>query len=280
MTVRYPQLMARAVISIPHAGTAVPKGLWPRLAAHVDDGYLRRFSDVDTDKIYSIPNARWVRFEWSRYLVDPNRAEQQTSSGGVVPIDTFDRQPLYLAGEEPGDDERRQRVLQYHRPFHSQVSEQVNRPETTFFIDGHSMAGIAPLRTDNPGELRPDAVLSNLGNSDGDPTPGTPFLSCPPDLCRFAAQRLKHWLGEISAPPGPPEGAVQGQVNLNTPFPGGYGVRTHAAPAKGIPGIQLELNQSLWVDEQTFVEIPGRVDWMREVLQHWLDDVVEYRLSG
>jgi len=96
-------------------------------------------------------------------------------------------------------------------------------------------------------------------------------------MCRFAAARLKHWMTAVAIPDGPPESSLQGRVNLNTPFPGGYGVRTHASPSRGIPGIQLELNQRLWVDEETFREIPGRIDWMREVLEHWIDDIVERR---
>jgi len=269
--------MPRVVISIPHASLAVPEDIRARFGSHIDEDYLRRFSDVDTDKIYSLPNTRWVCFPWSRYVVDPNRAEHQTSSGGVVPIDCFDLRPLYLDGQEPSLEERRQRVLHYHRPHHEQVNLEVSKPETRFFIDGHSMAGIAPLRTANPGEQRPDAVLSNLGNAEGNPAPGTPFLSCPPDLCRFVAARLQHWMEELPLPPGPPESRLQGRVNLNTPFPGGYGVRTHAAPSKGVPGIQLELNQSLWIDEKTFDAIPQRIDWMRSVLIHWIDDVTQRR---
>jgi N-formylglutamate amidohydrolase len=283
LRIRYSSFMPRVVISIPHASLAIPDDIRARFARHINEDYLRRFSDIDTDKIYSLPNARWVRFPWSRYVVDPNRAEQQTSSGGVVPIDCFDWKPLYLEGQEPGAEERRQRVLRYHRPHHLLVNSEVRKPETSFFVDGHSMAGVAPPRTANPGEKRPDAVLSNLGDSEGNPTPGTPFLSCPPDLFRYAADRLGYWMAELPLSPGPAESSLQGRVNLNTPFPGGYGVRTHAAPSKGIPGIQMELNQSLWIDEVSYKAIPGRIDWMRSVLIHWIDDITQRRsdeLSG
>ena len=271
--------MSGAVIAIPHAATVLPDALASRLAEHVDSAYLRGGSDIDTDKVYSLPNVRSVRFAWSRYLVDPNRAEHQTSSGGVVPVDCFDLRALYRPGHEPDNGERRERVAQYHRPFHLAVNEEVRKSETVFFVDGHSMAGIAPLRTLNPGQVRPDAVLGNLGDSEGNPAPGTPFLSCPPQLCRFAGERLAHWMTQIPLPDGPTANGLQGRVNLNTPFPGGYGVRTHASPSRGIPGLQLELNQKLWVDEETFIEIPGRIDWIRTVLSHWIDDVVEQRLS-
>jgi len=272
--------MARVVIAIPHSGTAVPGEIQARFAAHVDDTYLRQFSDVDTDKVYSLANVRSVRFEWSRYLVDPNRAEKQTSSGGVVPHNCFDLKELYKPGQEPDAQEAHSRILHYHRPYHLRVDKQEQHADTLFFIDGHSMAAVAPPRTDNPGEFRPDAVLSNLGDAEGNPTPGTPFLSCPPDLCRFAAQRLHHWMAEISPPPGPDRAQVQGRVTLNTPFPGGYGIRSHATPSSGVPGIQLELNQGLWVDEQDFIEIPGRIDWIRTILERWVDEIVERRLES
>ena len=272
--------MSRTVIAIPHAATALPTELQERLGDHVNEDYLRRFSDVDTDKLYALPNVRAVHFEWSRYLVDPNRAEHQMSSGGVVPIDCFDLRALYRPGHEPDDEERKERVRRYHRPYHLEVNRQVRDAQTAFFIDGHSMAGVAPPRTANPGEPRPDAVLSNLGDANGNPTPGTPFLSCPPSLCRYAGERLGHWMQKIPLPPGPQQNQLQRRITLNTPFPGGYGVRTHTSPSRGIPGVQLELNQQLWVDEESFVPIPGRIDWIREVLSHWIEDLIERRLDA
>jgi hypothetical protein len=136
------------------------------------------------------------------------------------------------------------------------------------------MAGTAPIRSPDYGRARPDAVVSNMGDSNGNPAPGAAYLTCPPVLTRWMADRLTHWMTTLRAPDAGARAAVTGTVWLNNPFRGGYGVRHHASTSLDRPGIQLELNQRLWCDEETFTPLPRRIPWMREVLRRWCDDIV------
>jgi len=265
--------MAAIFIAIPHAAVALPEDLKPAFLPHVDEAFLRTQSDVFTDQVYSIDEVRNARYPWSRFVADPNRAERQTSEGGVVPLLDFDLEPLYAEGGEPSTEECLERIARYHRPYHEDVARAVADPRTRFFVDGHSMASSAPRRSLDHGKHRPDAVVSNRGDDYGNPTPAKPFLTCQPILARFAANRLSHWLTSIPAPRAPNAIKPTGEVWLNDPFRGGYGVRSHSAPNKGLPGIQLELKQGLWCDETCFEPIPDRIEWMRTVMSAWVLDL-------
>ncbi len=280
--------MSSIVIAIPHAATALPDEVRADYLPRVTPQMLRGQSDVDTDVIYAIEGVvRHVRFEWSRFLTDPNRGEQQENEGGVVPLTDFAELPLYSPGCEPDGEEQWRRVLRYHRPYHARVAAEVADPRTRFFIDGHSMSQEAPVRSPDYGRPRPDAVLSNRGDFFGmevegnvtgiDPSVGGGPLTCPSDLTHELAERLNHWLTALPVPRARRGRAPTGEVRINDPFPGGHGVRTHARPRHGIPGLQLELNQGVWCDPETFERIPGRIQWIRKVMTHWLDDVARLR---
>ena len=266
--------MSAIVIGVPHAGVAWPEELEDRLLPHVTAHHLLRNSDAFTDRVYGVPGVRTVCNRWSRFVVDPNRAVRQTTEGGVVPHTDFAEQPLYRPGMEPDDAERDARVARYHRPFHARITEQLADPRTRFYIDGHSMAGTPPTRSFDAGLSRPDVTISNLGDASANPSPGTPFLTCSTHLTAWLAQRFSHHLLALPAPDAGSRSRITGEVWLNNPFPAGYGVRTHTAA--GLPGVQLELNQRMWTDEQTFRPLPRRIPWIREVFRRWVADVTAH----
>jgi|GEM_PF-658276 len=279
--------MSSVVLAIPHASTALSPEVRDDFLPHVDPQFLRSQSDVDTDVIYALPGVRSVRYEWSRFMLDPNRGEQQENEGGVMPTTDFAEQPLYKPGRAPDGEEQRRRVARFHRPYHARVAAEVADPRTRFFIDGHSMSATAPVRSPDYGQPRPDAVLSNRGDFFGmemsgnitgiDFTRGGGPLTCPTDLTIELARRLSHWLTNLPVSHPGRGRRPTGEVRINDPFPGGHGVRTHAHPRQGIPGLQLELNQGLWCEEDTFERIPGRIEWIRKVLTHWLTELMDLR---
>ena len=228
-----------------------------------------------TDRIYSVDGADNLIFPWSRFTADPNRYEGQTTEGGIVPLRDFAMRPLYREGAEPSPEECEALLVRYHRPYHASLAAKIDRGGYSFFIDGHSMMAEAPRRSPDFGRPRPDVCISNCGDSEGNPVPGGRRLVCSPELSRFAWDRMRFWLTSISAPDAGSDRAPQGTVQLNVPFLGGHGVRTHARPERGMPGIQLELNQRLWADEDQASELPGRVEWMREVMTAFVADMIE-----
>ena len=279
--------MSSVVIAIPHASTALPPEVRDHYLPRVTPLFLRSQSDVDTDIVYAVKGARRVRYRWSRFLADPNRGEQQENEGGVVPAFDFDGEPIYRPGCVPDGEERWRRVLKYHRPYHERVAREVGDPRTRFFIDAHSMAATPPRRSPDFGRDRPDAVLSNRGDLHGfeiadnataiDPTRGGGSLSCPTEFVQQLTDRLAFWLRRFPVPHPTRGRRPTTEVRINDPFPGGHGVRTHARPHGGIPGVQLELNQGLWVDSETWDRIPGRVEWIQRVMTRWIEEVAQLR---
>ncbi len=265
--------MARIVIAIPHGSIATPPDLDPPFAGHVDASFLRRESDAWTGEIYDIEGTRIVRYPWHRFVADPNRSERQRDEGGVVPDLDFELRRLYQPGVELTPAQRMRRVETHHRPYHELVQLAVADPSTRFFLDGHSMAEYGPLRGPDPGQRRPDAVLSNLGDPDGEPLGEGAPLSCPPALVRWMSERLRHHLLTIPAPRHDADDEPEGDVWINEPFPGGYGVVTHADVAQDVPGLQVEFSQRLWLDADSFEPLEGRVAWMNRVATAWCRDI-------
>ena len=265
--------MREILIAVPHAGVRLVPELADRVLSHVDERFLRSQSDMYTDRIYVAEGTQQVVYPWSRFVADPNRYEGQTTEGGIVPLTDFGERPIYREGLEPSAEEQQRLVEAYHRPHHLRVSEILDQGDFCFFIDAHSMMSRPPLRSPDAGRSRPDACLSNCGDTQGDAIPGGRPLTCSPGLTRYIQERLAFWMRTIPAPEVGLAYDVHGSVQLNTPFLGGHGVRTHARPEGGIPGLQFEFNQRLWVDEERVEPLPGRVEWMQEVLGRLVADI-------
>jgi N-formylglutamate amidohydrolase len=171
-------------------------------------------------------------------------------------------------------------VERYHRPYQAELEQRIEEGDYCFFIDGHSMMANAPIRSPDFGVPRPDACISNCGDGRGEAIPGGRSLVCSPELTRFVQGRLQHWLTALPAPDCGAEAAVVGTVQLNNPFLGGHGVRSHARPDGGMPGIQLELNQRLWADQKTGQALPGRIEWIRSVIEYFVADITLAMASG
>jgi formiminoglutamase len=272
--------MAKVLIAVPHAGIVLPSELASRVLPHVDRAFLLGQSDMFTDQIYAVPGADNHVFGWSRMTVDPNRFEGQTTEGGVVPLTDFDSEPVYLQGQAPDSADCQQLIERYHRPYHAALAQRIEAGEYSFFIDGHSMMAHAPPRSPDFGRPRPDACVSNSGDAHGESIPGGEPLVCSPALTRFVRARLTHWLLQIPPPDCGAHAAPTGEIGLNSPFVGGHGVCTHARPDGGMPGVQLELNQRLWADEATGQPLPGRIEWLQSVVEHFVSDITEATREG
>jgi N-formylglutamate deformylase len=219
------------LISIPHAGTAIPPGQLERMTPEA------RFLD-DTDwhvpDLYAFARdlgASVLVAQYSRYVVDLNRPRDDQSlypgqsTTGLCPRDTFAEVPLYPQGAEPTAAEVAQRVEDYWVPYHRALVGEVERlrsmhPNVCLW-DAHSIASVVPRFFD--GRL-PDF---NIGTNSG--------ASCAPGL----GERL---LAEAGTFPG-------ATSVLNGRFKGGAITRTYGAPDRGIHAVQLELAQSTYLVE-------------------------------
>ena len=224
------------LISAPHAGTYLPEELAARLTP---PGRALVDTDWDVDRLYPFAaelGAGVLRARWSRYVVDVNRDPSGVTlyrgarTTALCPTETFEGEPLYRPGEEPGLDEIAVRRALCFDPYHDALQEELRRIKAAhgfaLLLDAHSIRSPLPLLFE--GEL-PDL---NIGTNGG--------RSCDRDLGDAVA---------AVAAASPYSHVVDGR------FKGGYITRRYGNPAHGVHAIQLELNQ------RTYLADGSRTRW-------------------
>ena len=217
------------LVSMPHTGTHVPDWLAPRLGAAAralpdTDWHLERLYDFANDLGASVLVATH-----SRYVVDLNRPPDDANlypgqdTTGIVPLDTFHREPLYLPGFPPAAEEVATRIETYWRPYHQRLQQALAEIKAKYgyalLWDAHSIFSVLPRFF--AGKL-PDL---NLGTADG--------KSCAAGIGEALAKSVEGY-----------------SVVLNGRFKGGYITRRYGDPANGVHAVQLELSEATYMDEQ------------------------------
>jgi len=219
------------LVSMPHVGTEIPDDI----AATMSPAATER---ADTDwhlvQLYGFlqeMGASTLSARWSRYVIDLNRPPENTNlypgqdTTGLCPLDTFHREPLYLAGKQPTEAEVQRRLAAYWQPYHTQLQEELDRLLTehgkVVLWDAHSIASMVPRFFE--GKL-PDL---NFGTADG--------VSCDPALTKAITEAA----------------SLDGNytIAINGRFKGGHITRFYARPEQGVHTIQLEMCQSTYMDE-------------------------------
>lgn len=222
---------APLLVSIPHAGTLIPHALERRMTPAA----LQR-ADVDwhLPHLYEFVHALGatvIAAHYARHVIDLNRPPQDESLypgqdvTGLLPMDTFRKEPLYLPGEAPGEAERDERRERYWRPYHDALRAELDRLRErhgrVLLWDAHSICSVLPRFFE--GRL-PDL---NLGTADG-------------RACAAAVQAAAE----------APMKAQGGYTHVsNGRFKGGWITRHYGAPQQGVHAIQLELCQCTYMDE-------------------------------
>jgi len=250
---------APLIVSFPHAGTEIPD----EIAARMTPEALQR-ADVDwhLPQLYAFASdigATLIAARFARHVVDLNRPPEDTSLypgqdvTGLLPVDTFRKQPLYLPGQGPGEGEAAQRVARYWRPYHEALQAELDRLRalhgSVVLWDAHSISSVMPRFFD--GKL-PDL---NLGTADG--------RSCAPALQAAA------------------EAAMQSQSAFthvsNGRFKGGHITRHSGNPAENIHAVQLELGQCTYMEEfEPFRYRPDLAEPTRVVLKELLQGLLAW----
>jgi N-formylglutamate deformylase len=217
------------LVSMPHTGTHVPEWLEPRLtraakALPDTDWHLEPLYDFLDELGASVLVATH-----SRYVVDLNRPPDDANlypgqdTTGVVPVDTFHKEPLYLPGFPPSEAESRSRIEQYWKPYHAKLVETLDSLKSehgyALLWDAHSILSVVPRFF--AGRL-PDF---NLGTADG--------KSCGPGIGDALLAKISGY-----------------SKVLNGRFKGGYITRTYGKPADAIHAVQLELSEAVYMEEK------------------------------
>lgn len=223
---------AALLVSIPHLGLDIPPAL---RAGYADEAFRLADTDWHLDRLYGFARemgASVLKARISRYVIDLNRPPDGSSlypgqtTTGLCPSTTFRGVPLYRPGAQPSRADVEHRRVAYWEPYHRALRAELARlrglhPHVLLW-EAHSIASTLPRLFE--GKL-PDL---NFGTDDG--------RACDSDLFEALLGAMPH--------PGRFTQVVNGR------FKGGYITRHYGDPAAGISAVQLEMCQSLYMDEQ------------------------------
>jgi len=243
---------APLVVSFPHSGNEIPEKIEPGL---VSPWLAQKDTDFWVDVLYDFAHelgATTIRTSLSRTVIDVNRDPSGASlypgqnTTGLCPLETFDGEPLYKSGHEPGPAELLRRRAEYFDPYHAALAAELERKRAKFgrvvLYDAHSIRSRAPRLF--------DGVLPqfNIGTNNG--------VTCAPELTA-AVEKICD--------------ASEFTRVTNGRFRGGWITRRYGNPAAGIHAIQMELAMRGYLQEPH--GILSRANWPAP-----LDDVRAARL--
>jgi N-formylglutamate amidohydrolase len=247
------------LIAVPHAGRAYPAGLTARMRDPIHAALRLEDRHVDglAEAIAQMTEAALLVAHAPRAMLDLNRAPEDVdwsmvvgavpggASGGgrhslanrrargglgIVPRRLAGFGEIWKDRLESSDLERR--IASIHRPYHAALSTTLeslrDRWGAALLLDLHSMP---PLPPRSAGQAPPEFVIGDRFGA-----------SCNRTLASVA-------LDYFAAHDRP--------VAHNRPYAGGYVLDRHAAPARGIHAIQLEVCRSSYLDAR-LAEPSGR----------------------
>jgi N-formylglutamate amidohydrolase len=199
------------IISVPHAGLAVPQEAAAYCA--LTPGQILADSDEGAAEIYDLKSevTAYITTDIARAIVDMNRAEHDRGRDGIVKTHTCYNARVY---HRPLPEDVIETLLDcYYRPYHQRLSE--SAADAGFGIDCHTMAAVGPPSATDSGCERPNICLSNAQGT------------CPRDWF----EKMVHCL----------ETSFDSKISVNHPFKGGHIIRSHSSE---LPWIQLELSRA------------------------------------
>ncbi|MCM2251896.1 MAG: N-formylglutamate deformylase [Ramlibacter sp.] len=247
------------VISMPHVGTGIPE---PLRADYVPRALAVEDTDWHIDRLYAFAaelGASVLQPRYSRYVIDLNRPPDDApmypgaSNTELCPTHFFNGDKLYLPGREPGAAEKARRRELFWQPYHDALRAELGRVKA---IHGHVLLWEAhSIRSRIPWLFEGALPGLNFGTADG--------ASADPSLARAIE-------GVCAANP-----AVSYVVNGR--FKGGYITRHYGAPQQGVHAVQLEMCQSLYMEE----EPPFAYDERKAgEIQPWIERLVQESLAA
>lgn len=246
------------LISIPHLGTRIPDDIAATMtpvAQRTDD------CDWHLDRLYAFARRRGASLltpSYARYVIDLNRPPDGANlypgqdTTGLLPVDTFDKEPLYRDGHLPDETEVARRRDIYWKPYHQALSDHLAALKAkhgkVLLWEAHSIRSHVPRFFE--GRL-PDF---NFGTANG----------------ASAVAGLAEALAGVVERHGAYTAIANGR------FKGGYITREYGKPAEGVHAVQLELTQITYMEEK----MPYAYDETRAAqVEPLLDELVKTALE-
>ena len=249
---------APLLISMPHLGTTIPADLH---GAYVLRALATEDTDWHLDRLYNFAaelRASVLTPQVSRYVIDLNRPPDDApmypgaSNTELCPTRFFNGDPLYQPGAEPDAAERLRRREVYWQPYHQALATELQRLQA---LHGHVVLWDAhSIRSQIPWLFEGRLPGLNLGTANGASADAT-IADALMTVC-----------------------AGQSAVShvLNGRFKGGYITRRYGAPAQGVHAVQLEMCQSLYMQEHSpYAFEAERAAAIRPLLRTLLDTALD-----
>jgi len=247
--------MVPLVFASPHSGRDYPADFVE--ASRLDSHGLRRSEDSFVDELFGfVPayGAPLIAALFPRAFCDPNREPYELDPAmfsDPLPAQANTRSPRVAAGlgtiakvvasgaeiyrDKLPVAEAERRIADYYRPYHARLRQLIEATRRQFgwsvLVDCHSMPSVGgPLDHDH-GLSRFDVVLGDCYGG-----------ACAPAIAQVAEDAL---LG------------MGYRVARNAPYAGGFTTRHYGQPRLGSHALQIELNRSLYMDEEAHGKTAG-----------------------
>ena len=236
------------IFDVPRSGSDYPKEF--RSPASFDD--VRRNVSMYVEELYeNAPafGATWLFACFPNTYIDANRNEldidEALISGeplpefspsdrslrgmGLIPKFCGDGSVLLHDAPIPVED-LLHRIENYHRPYHLELSACISRFHENFgaayHVSCHSMSSRGSKAVRDVGSPRSDF---DIGDGHG--------KTCSPAFVEVVRNCLSGFGYDVT---------------VNKHFAGAESIHRHAAPTKGLHSLQIEINRSLYMDENTY----------------------------
>jgi N-formylglutamate amidohydrolase len=242
------------VLASPHSGDRYPAEFLKM--TRLDRATLRLSEDCYVDElIEAAPNhgVPVLRALFPRVYVDANReafeldpvmfedrlpeaaiTDSPRVAAGLGSIPRLAANDREIYGRKLSFAEAEQRIARCYRPYHTALSGLMQETRERFggclLIDCHSMPSVGGQGERDLGRARVDFVLGDCFGA-----------SCADAVTAAAEAHLRK------------EGA---HVRRNNPYSGGYVTQHYGRPTEGIHVLQIEINRSIYMDEQTLERLP------------------------
>ncbi len=245
---------APLLMSIPHAGTAIPAAIEARMTEH---GRARPDTDWHLDRLYDFAHELGIpclQAVWSRYVVDLNRPPDDAplypgrASTGLFPAEDFSGHPLYRPDAAPDAEEKAARLQDFWLPYHQRLERELasihRRHGIAILFDCHSILSQVPRLFE--GTL-PDFSLGTAAGG-----------ACDAGLRLCLAEAL----GEDECY----------SLVVDGRFKGGFITRRYGDPDNRIHAFQLELSMATYCAETPpWHYLPERAAQVRPALRRMLE---------
>jgi N-formylglutamate deformylase len=216
---------------MPHIGTHIPQALQ---AQYVPQALAVEDTDWHLQRLYNFlgeMGASVLVPHTSRYVIDLNRPPDDApmypgaSNTELCPTRFFTGEPLYLPGCAPDETERTRRRDTYWQPYHAALAGELARLKA---VHGYALLWDAhSIRSQIPWLFEGRLSDLNIGTASG----------------ASADARITNAVMQACA------GHHSVSAVVNGRFKGGYITRHYGQPANQVHAVQLEMCQSLYMQE-------------------------------